>query len=200
MMPQLVDLVPVLLIAGAIVLYLACLWLRLSAQSRRIQMAETGKALLAQEGLPPTIRDVVEMWLDHAFGMRGYLLAAVVAMPFATPIFVLSYKARTAYRREMQGTSQDTRALFDKFEELTIGVLWRNNPILTVVVLVETLIAMTVTLPLYIARGMFRRLSAGTSAPIFRVPSVPWLRAFLSAAVGDFSRMRGHGQGGLRGA
>jgi hypothetical protein len=81
--------VPVVVAAAAAALAFADRRLKTAAQPLRLQLADKGEEFLQVRNVPEELRDHVRFLLDHAFGMRVFLMTAFLAIPFIAVVFLV---------------------------------------------------------------------------------------------------------------
>lgn len=127
--------------------------LKRAAQPLRLSLAERGEAFLTRSDIPPHARTHVQFLLDHAFGMRGSLLFAVVSIPVIAILFV--FRQRYLRRSVDKIRINDPAANAEFFEicRLHDRITLTNHYILLPLVELELVVFMPLAIVL---RGILR--------------------------------------------
>ena len=121
---------------------------RLSAfvQPLRLEMAELGESLLAEEILPAKAKSTINYDLDTAFdGWRAWFF--VFAVPFAAVVIVVEMifgKITTPAK-----IPDHLRSDYDRFQRLAIVCRFANSPLATLILIIEAVFMFVIFLPVY---------------------------------------------------
>ena len=112
-----------------------------AAQPIRLELADRGEAFLREPGVPPFVSERVRFMLDHAFGMRGVLLASIIFIGPISLAFLINPKWFARYDLRSAALDEGHKREFREIERLHRIVIFLNNPILT---LLDSLLAVCV--------------------------------------------------------
>lgn len=96
------------------------------AQPLRIQLAEVGERLLAEPGLPPARRNMIEFELEGAFGRSWKWLVAFAAIPFMAVWIAATWNDDGG----IYVPDDALRGRTDDFDDLAARIDMMNHPIL----------------------------------------------------------------------
>jgi hypothetical protein len=125
---------PVLIAA----LLCAYAWLRIrilsAIQPKRLELARRGETLLANPALNADAKDYVRFLLGHVFGMRVFLIFAILIMPVVVIALIAGFKAIDLHKAI---ANKEARLDLIEFEQLHDEITWANNPILKTIIELE---------------------------------------------------------------
>ncbi len=107
------------------------------AQPLRLEMADIGRGLLA-ENLSDPARRHVNFLLGSAFSAHAFIAIAYVIVPVAVPYIILAKKS--AERRQMAmwaGISAESREAFARLDGLHTRVILANHPLMMSLLWIE---------------------------------------------------------------
>jgi hypothetical protein len=127
--------------------------LKVAAQPLRLRLAEKGEEFLSRPDIPETARRHVTFLLNHAFGMRTFLLAAIILIPVIAVLFVVSQRAILRSVEKLDALSPTDRATFFELCRLHDRITLTNHYILLPIVEFELVLFMPLAILL---RGVIR--------------------------------------------
>jgi hypothetical protein len=169
------DFAPVLIAA----LLCAFVWLRnrLSAaiQPKRLELAQRGETLLANPALNAEAKSYVRFLLDHAFGMRMFLIFGLFMIPAIVLIIILKIKTKGIREIDLHSSISNKEARLDliEFEKLHEDITWANNPLIQTVIEIEYFVVVFIAFTIIL-------IFAG-SAQIIGKDTVIWMSEKLLA-------------------
>lgn len=148
------DLYPLLFPAGLALLVSISWRLKKSAQPLRLELATRGEAVLADPHMPAAVKDYVRMLLRTAFGMRTFLIGAIVFLPFASLAIIAFPRLLTDATNELSIADPAKRAEFRDLSRLHDRITLANNPLLFGAFLLEAAVLLPfVAMVITIIRG-----------------------------------------------
>jgi hypothetical protein len=115
--------------------------LKAAAQPLRLRLAEKGEDFLQRRGVPDQAREHTTFLLNHAFGMRWFLILSLVAVPIVALVFAVRRKPILRHQA-LENMEADARDAFFEICRLHNRISLMNHWMLVPVLELELVLLM----------------------------------------------------------